>query len=333
MPAGQGEFDRIARWFAPLAARLPGALGLRDDAGVLDLPAGRQLVVTTDAMVAGVHFLADADPADIAWKLLAVNLSDLAAKGADPLAYSLVTALPADLPADWLERFSAGLAAGQARWGIDLLGGDSVSTAGPVCLTISALGTVPRGRMVQRCGARPGDLVAVTGSVGDAWLGLQLLTGQAEFSVDPASGAALLSRLHRPEPRMGLISALRQFAHAAIDLSDGFAADLRHLAEVSGVRLRVSTDRVPLSPAAAAIVGQFPGLLSNLLAGGDDYEIAFSLSAEDWPALHDAAALAGVEVHVVGRVEPADPSIGAELVIEDVAGTRIVLQREGWQHY
>ncbi|MFM2044297.1 MAG: thiamine-monophosphate kinase [Pseudomonadota bacterium] len=347
-----GEFDRIERYLRPLAAGLPGALGLADDAAVLDVPAGMQLVVTTDAMVAGIHFLPGDPPGDIAWKLLAVNLSDLAAKGAQPFAYSLVTALPRDLPAAWLAGFTAGLAAGQDRWGVHLAGGDSVSTPGPISLTVSALGLVPAGRMVTRAGARPGDLVFVSGSIGDAALGLALVLGRLERGTDLAGEEALIARLRRPEPRLSLAPMLRDHATAAVDISDGLVADLGHVARASGVTLVVEAAKVPVSPAAAEQVGLWPGLLSDMLTGGDDYEVAFTAPAAAADAIGQAAAAAGVPVAVIGRVtdiweagqgqvgpgqagrgQGGRGQAGSGVRVIDRAGAPIELGPGGWRHF
>jgi len=325
---GLGEFDRIDRYLKPLAAGYPGALALSDDAALVAVPPGQDLVVTTDAMVEGVHFLPTDAPADIAHKLLAVNLSDLAAKGADPLAYSLVTGLPKTKGADWLAAFAGGLAAAQARWGIHLLGGDSVSTPGPVTLTVSALGLVPQGRMVRRSGARVGDDLYVSGTIGDAALGLAIAFSTLESPEDPRDRAALLDRLRRPEPRVPLASLLRDHATAALDISDGLVADLGHLARASGVRLVVEAASVPVSPAAAGLLAAWPGLLPDMLTGGDDYEVAFTAPAGLRDAIAAAAASAGVSVARIGRVEA-----GAGVVVLDRTGAALDLGKGGWQHF
>ena len=190
MAPGLGEFERIAQFYRPLARGFDGALGLTDDAGLLTVPPGRELVVTTDAMVAGIHYLAGEDPARLAKKLLRVNLSDLAAMGAEPLAYTLITALPPELDSDWVARLAAGLADDQQRYGIALLGGDSVSTRGPEVLSITALGTVEAGQALRRSGARPGDTIFVSGTVGDGVLGLEAARGVLG-DIAPEQAAAL----------------------------------------------------------------------------------------------------------------------------------------------
>ncbi|WP_114393712.1 thiamine-phosphate kinase [Oleisolibacter albus] len=326
--AALGEFGRIERYLRPLAADFPGAFDLTDDAALVDVPAGQQLVVTTDAMVAGVHFLASDPPEHIALKLLAVNLSDLAAKGASPLGYSLVTALPKGTGEDWLARFAAGLADGQRRWGIHLLGGDSVSTQGPVALTLSALGLVPQGSMVRRAGARPGDRVVVSGSIGDAALGLRLVLGQLDAPHERSVYEMLVDRLRRPEPRLALAPALRMSASAAVDVSDGLVADLAHLARASGVRVIIEAARVPVSDAAATLLAQVPDLMATMLTGGDDYELAFTVAPARMEALRQAAAAAGVEVTEVGRVEA-----GSGVQVQDRDGTVLDLAAGGWQHF
>ena len=325
-PAG-GEFGRIARLFRPLAAGFPGALGLKDDAALVDVPAGFQLVVTTDAMVEGVHFLGTDDPAQVAAKLLRVNLSDLAAKGADPYAYSLVTGLPRGLPEEWLEGFAAGLAADQAAYGIHLIGGDSVSTPGPAVLTVSALGLVPEGRMVRRGGARDGDLVMVTSTIGDAALGLRLALGRP-LDATAEEGAFLLRRLRRPEPRTALAAALREHATAAADVSDGLLADVGHIAAASGLRAEVRADAVPLSPAGRRLSEGDAGLLPTMLTGGDDYEVVFTLPPARRDALLAAATAAGVPVAEIGVMRA-----GGGVVLLDGQGRDVTPAALGWQHF
>src|SRR5271154_5406092 len=244
-----GEDDLIARYFAPLAA--PAGLGLKDDAALLRPPAGRDLVVTTDALVAGVHFFAD-DPADaIARKALRVNLSDLAAKGAEPIGFLLDLALPSDWTTAWLEAFAAGLGEDAAAYRCPLLGGDTVKTPGPLTLAITALGAVEPGRMPARGGVRPGDRLYVSGAIGDAALGLRLRLGQGP-SLDEASRRYLMDRYLLPQPRLALVPAMARHARAGMDVSDGFIGDLTKMLRVSGVPARVELERLPLSPAAAA---------------------------------------------------------------------------------
>ena len=237
-----GEFGRIDRYLKPLAAGFPGALGLTDDAAVFSIPADRELVITTDALVAGVHFLPDDPPADIAAKLLRVNLSDLAAMAADPLAYSLVTSLPADIGDDWLAAFAAGLAENQQRYGIHLMGGDSVSTPGPITLSVTAFGLVPKGQALRRRTTGTDDLIFVSGTIGDAALGLRVLQGK----LNAADPDPLIERYRRPQPRLALVPMLRHFATAGLDVSDGLVADLG--ASLRGLRSSRHDPRRPRAP-------------------------------------------------------------------------------------
>ncbi|MGH7125274.1 MAG: thiamine-phosphate kinase, partial [Stellaceae bacterium] len=271
-----GEFERIARFFAPLAA--PEALGLVDDVAIIPGPPGQQYVLKTDAIVEGVHFLPD-DPADqVAQKLLRVNLSDLAGKGATPVGYLLTTALPRERDEAWLERFAEGLARDQKEFGIGLLGGDSVATTGPATLSVAAVGRVRTGETVLRSGAKPGDTVFVSGTLGDGALGLKALRGELS-ELSPAHRDFLTDRYRLPRPRLNLGRALVGIAHAMMDISDGLVADLRHICETSGVGAVVEAERLPLSPAARAAISADGSLVMAVLAGGDDYELLFTAPA------------------------------------------------------
>ena len=327
-----GEFDRIRRYLAPLAAGCPGALGLTDDAALLRVPADRELVVTTDAMVAGVHFLEDDPPADIAAKLLRTNLSDLAAMGAGPFGYSLVLSLPRETDETWLAAFAGGLAADQRRYGIPLIGGDSVSTRGPVTLAVSALGLVPVGTaLTRRVAASPEDrALFVTGSIGDAALGLRFVLGDLDASAAPADDrAALIARLRRPEPRLAVGQALRGLADAAIDVSDGLVADIGHICEVSGCAAVIESARLPLSAPARALLRRRPDLIATVLAGGD-YELAFAAPAARRSELAALAGSLGVAITEIGRLETGPPG---RVMVLDTAGQAMALGTGGWNHF
>ncbi|WP_448203465.1 thiamine-phosphate kinase [Azospirillum sp. sgz302134] len=326
---GLGEFGRIARHFKPLAAGFPGARGLADDAAVFGIPPDQELVVTTDAMVAGVHFLPDDAPGDIAAKLLRTNLSDLAAMGAVPHAYTLVTALPKSVGEDWLAAFAAGLGEDQRRFGIGLAGGDTVTTSGPITLSVTAFGLVPKGRALPRRGGRVGDRVFVTGSIGDAALGLQAVFGKIEVA-DEAARSHLLRRLRRPDPRTGVGPRLLGIATGCLDVSDGLVADLGHLCEESGCAAVLETTRVPLSDAARTVVGDEPARLALALTGGDDYELLFTAPEETRPALRALAEDSGVSITEIGRlVEGA----AGEVTVVDPQGQAMALAVRGWQHF
>jgi thiamine-monophosphate kinase len=321
---GLGEFERIARFFAPLAR--PEGLGLVDDAAAV--PAGeRDYVLKTDAIVESVHFLPDDPPERIAQKVLRVNLSDLAGKGATPFGYLLTTVLPARCGEAWLAAFAAGLAADQAEFGIGLLGGDSVATAGPITLSVAAIGTVPAGRMVLRRGAKPGDLVCVSGTLGDAALGLRVRRGElAELSA--VERQALVERYQLPQPRVALGPLLLGTATAMMDVSDGLVADLNHICDASRVGAVVELERLPLSPAARVAVACRPALIGAALAGGDDYELLFTVSQDLAATLSAIADAAGVPIAAIGRIEEGDRAR-----VVDGSGREVVLGETGYRHF
>jgi thiamine-monophosphate kinase len=327
-PGALGEFGRIARYFRPLAAQFPGALNLTDDAALIDVPAGQQLVLTTDAVVAGVHFLPTDAPGDVARKALRVNLSDLAAKGARPLAYTLTLAVGRDVADDWVEAFAAGLAEDQAQFGIALAGGDSVSTEGPVWVSITAFGLVDAGRMVRRSGARPGDVVLVTGSIGDAALGL--MVEQGRLVVDEADRAALVDRYRLPRPRTHLAAAIAAHAHAALDISDGLAADFGHLCRASRVIGQIAVSKIPQSAAARRATAAEPKLMARVLGGGDDYEVLLAAAADAVRPLKIAAEAAGIDLTTIGAITGADDNGRADLL--DDGGNRLTVEKPGWTH-
>jgi thiamine-monophosphate kinase len=320
-----GEFERIARFLAPLAA--PGALGLRDDVALIDGPDKQQYVLTADAIVEGVHFLADDPPPQVAQKLLRVNLSDLAAKGAVPVGYLLVTALPRARDEAWLEAFAGGLAADQATYAIELLGGDSTATEGPATLSITALGRVAAGRAVLRSGARPGDAVYVSGTLGDAALGLQAVRGELR-GIDAGARAFLADRYRLPQPRLALGQRLVGIAHAMIDISDGLVADLGHIADVSGVGAVIEAARLPLSPAARGVVAADPLRLAAALGGGDDYELLFTAAAEAGAALAELGRELSVPLSMIGRIEA-----GSGVAVVDEKGAMLAVPIAGYRHF
>ncbi len=311
------EFQIIARHFARLAG--PAALGLADDAAVLTPPAGRQLVISADAMVQGVHFLPDDPPETIGRKLLRVNLSDLAAMGATPLGYLLTVSVPKATSEAWFAGFAGGLAEDQERFGITLLGGDTTSTPGPISLSATVLGHVAPGAALTRAGARAGDGIWVTGTIGDGALGLRALRGEM---ADPSG--FLAGRYRLPQPRLGL--GLAGIVSAAMDVSDGLLQDLGHLCRASGVGADIHAARVPLSDAARAAG---PDWLSLCLTGGDDYELLLAVPAASEPALHRACTGAQLAVTRIGSFvsEP-----GAFRVF-DGAGNLMPPGQAGWSHF
>ena len=318
-----GEFDLIAKYFAPLAANAPLAFGLTDDAAVLRPEPGQDIVVTTDCMVGGIHFLPADGPQAIAQKLLRVNLSDLAAKGAVPLGYVLALAMPKPSEADWLASFAAGLALDQAAFGINLLGGDTVSTPGPLTLTITAFGTVPQGTIIRRSGARAGDDVYVSGTIGDAALGLAQKLGRLDLPREAAG--ELLERLHRPVPRLELGQGLRGLATAGLDVSDGLIQDIGHIATTSGLACIVEAELVPRSSAAAQAGA---GWLATRLTGGDDYELVFTAPPDRRALLEALAVRLGVPVTRIGQM-----AAGSGVTVRQADGSGLVLPEGGYQHF
>jgi thiamine-monophosphate kinase len=319
MPAG--EFAFIARCLRPLATAR-GALDLTDDAALLDPAPGRQLVLAKDAMVAGVHFLEQDPPGQIAQKLVRVNLSDLAAMGAAPLGYLLALARARDTSDVWLAAFCAGLAADNAAFGIALLGGDTVATPGPLTLSLTAIGEIPSGAALLRRGAKPGDDIWVSGTLGDAALGLKVL--QRELDVTEEAGAPLIERYRLPQPRLALGQALRGVARAAIDISDGLVADLGHILEASGVGAELQADRLPLSAAARDL----PGARAAALAGGDDYELLFTAPRKRRAEVAALARQLDLPLTRIGAIRAA-----SGLSMLDAAGREIEVAIRGWQHF
>ena len=324
-----GEFELIARYLAPLAARSPGALGLKDDAALITPPEGAELVLTADALVAGVHFLEDDPPALVARKLLRVNLSDLAAMGARPLGYLLTVAWPQPFEESWVAGLASGLAEDQESFGISLLGGDTTRTPGPLTLSLTALGAVPRGRALKRSAACAGDLLYLSGWLGDAALGLKVCRGELP-GLSAGHRAYLADRYRLPRPRLALGQALAEsgLARAAIDVSDGLAADLGHILETSGLAARVDSGTLPLSEAARAALAADPALLETLITGGDDYELLIAVPPERAGEVPDLAARLDLPLTPIGRL-----ARGAGLSILDPAGREIRLSSGGWTHF
>jgi thiamine-monophosphate kinase len=328
MPSGEDRL--IQRFFRPLV-RDPGALGLADDAAVIAPPAGADLVLKTDGVIEGVHFFPD-DPADtVGRKALRANLSDLAAKGATPLGFLLSVALNDKADEKWLAAFAAGLGADAETYRCPLLGGDTDRTPGLVSVSIAAFGSLPHGTMVKRAGARAGDRIVVTGTVGDATLGLALRREPARAEragLSPPERAHLRGRYLLPEPRVALAGALRAHASAAIDISDGLAGDLMKLAAASGVSARVETARLPLSPAAQKMLATEPALLEAVLSGGDDYEILAAVPPAALPALQAAAEEAGIALREIGA---AGAGAGVEIIGPDKRP--MALSRPSFSHF
>jgi thiamine-monophosphate kinase len=301
-PEGSGEDRLIARHFRPLAKH-PGALGLADDAALLAPPPGCDLVLTTDGIIAGVHVFPDTPADAIARRALRVNLSDLAAKGAKPAGFLLAIALPDGITDEWLAAFARGLSEDAELYDCPLLGGDTDHTPGPLSVSITAFGTLPSGTIVRRGGATAGDALFVTGTVGDAALGLLLRKdAQAGAPLTAAQRNHLLTRYVLPEPRNALAETVRTHAAAALDISDGLAGDLAKLCRASGVTAQIDATRVPLSDAAGALIAGEAALLERVLTGGDDYEILAAVPAGKVEGFRAGARRAGITVTEIGRL-------------------------------
>jgi thiamine-monophosphate kinase len=305
------EFEVISRYFAPLAG--DGAFGLKDDAAVLPQRAGHDLIVSTDTIIEGTDFFAFDPAGTIAQKALRVNLSDLAAKGAEPAGYLLNLSLPHSVHEEWLAAFASGLARDQKEFGLSLLGGDTGATEGPLSIAVTAFGFVPTGKLVRRSGARAGDAVYVTGTIGDSGGGLAIFKRE-KHTLSDADRDTLTIRYRVPQPPVSFAAPLRAIAHASVDVSDGLIADLGHIASASGVRIVVEAERVPLSAPLNALWGE--QTLLRAVTAGDDYQIAFTAP----PGL--SGPFTGI-----GRVEAGE---GISLMR---AGQAVTVLKTGYRHF
>jgi len=324
-----GEDSLIARYFRPLA-KDPGAFGLTDDAAVLKA-LGEDIVVTTDAIVEGVHFLSDDPPHTVAKKALRVNLSDLAAKGASPAGFVLTLALRG-VDETWLAAFARGLEEDAGAFNCPLLGGDTVSTPGPLMVSITAFGRVPQDRMVHRSGAKPGDHIFVTGTIGDAALGLDILRNgkaAAALASDAASREMLIGRYRVPQPRSALALAIRAHAHAAMDVSDGLAGDLAKLCAASGMSAVIDLPAIPLSKATSAVLAGGAVSMDAIVSGGDDYEILCAVPQGAFGEFMQATGEVGVAASPIGTIMAGTSSPK----FLDAEGRELPLRRTSYSHF
>ena len=332
--ARPGEFELIARYLAPLASD-PAARGLIDDAAVLSPSGDKDLVLTKDALAAGIHFFADDDPGLIARKALRVNISDLAAKGAAPKGYLLALALPSDWTEDWISAFTTGLKADQERYGCSLLGGDTIRSADGLMISITAIGEVPRDKMVPRAGACAGDTIFVSGTIGDAGLGLVLRSGSktaADFDLPRSDAERLVGRYLLPEPRVALAPVLRDHVRAAMDVSDGLAGDVGHMCRAGGVAAEIRIDDVPLSDPFRRALQADPSLRTRAVRGGDDYEIVCAVAPENEAAFCKAAEKAGIPVAAIGRFTEGAGGGNAPVFV-DADGRPVDLGGSSFSHF
>ncbi|MBL8645110.1 MAG: thiamine-phosphate kinase [Rhodospirillaceae bacterium] len=321
-----GEFEFIRQLLAPLSQGAPGAFNLTDDAATVTVGHGCELVITKDALVAGVHFFADDAPDLIARKALRVNLSDLAAKGAKPVGFLMALALPDQISDDWLRAFTSGLAQDVTAFACPLVGGDTTATPGPLTISITALGEVKTGHFIRRSGALSGDILCVSGTIGDAALGLDAAKGAYE-ALSQEHRQYLLDRYRLPQPRLTLGQALANRDSACLDISDGLCADVGHICVQSGVGAVIDTTQIPLSAAAASVLRTTPAALMRVLTGGDDYELALAVPPANIAATQEHGRKVGVAVTPIGRFVE-----GNGVTVLDGNGQPLTLFSAGYRH-
>jgi thiamine-monophosphate kinase len=320
-----GEFSIIENLFAPLAGE--GAFALQDDAALFTPTPGQQLVLTKDAIAEGRHYLAGDPPGDVARKLLRVNLSDLAAKGATPRGYLLSCAWSETTSYEWMAAFAAGLAADQKQFGVELLGGDTIKAAGPSVFSLTAIGDVAAGKMVLRSGARPGDDLWVTGTIGDGALGLLAARGELDF-LSASDKDYLVQRYRVPEPPVSFGKELSGLASAALDVSDGLLGDLGHLCRSSEVGAKIRQESIPVSSATNACVVTRPDRWAPILSGGDDYQILFAAPVAKREAISSTAVSTGTTVTRIGEL-----TVDAKIAVLDAAGKPVDVSSTGFTHF
>jgi len=308
--------------FKPLAGEGAPALGLENDTAIYTPPEGCDLVLTKDVMIEGVHFLTSENAGVIAKRLLRANLSDLAASGAKPVGYLLGLVGKKAISDQWLRAFAASLRADQEEFGITLFGGDTTSGSDSLCLSLTALGTVKAGTALTRKGAKPGDLVFVSGTIGDAHLGLKCLKGEV------ARDDYLIGRFQKPEPRLRLGQELAGLASASIDISDGLVLDMENLARASGVGARVLADNIPLSETARKHIGGDRQKLISLITAGDDYELLFTVPASRRESIAGLARKAGLPISEIGEITESEI---CEIINSE--GKAIDFGKKGYRHF
>ncbi len=316
-----GEFDLIEKYFLPLAMGRNEAAGFKNDAAVLDIPAGKQLVVTSDTLTAGVHFFADQTPETIAKKALRSNISDLIAMGAESYCYQLCLSLP-EMNEAWLSAFSLSLAQDQAQYGLFLSGGDTTSTAGPLSISITAFGLVDEGKALTRRGAKEGDYIVLSGEIGDAWCGLQHLRGEL-------SAPKCVQKYYIPEIPAALTPFLADYASAALDISDGLIADLGHMASASGLAAQIELQKMVFSGPAAQLIAAGSVSTAQLLTGGDDYALVMAVAPDKYGAFCVKAAEAGIKLQHIGKFK----SGASKVSVLDKTGGALSFEKAGWQHF
>lgn len=323
------EFDIINTYFAPLTS--PEGLSLQDDAALLAPSERCEQVVTKDLLVAGTHFFPNDDPSKLAQKLWAVNCSDLAAMGAVPKSYFLGLALPKNTDEDWIKAFANGVKQALTLYGGALLGGDTTrhhDAKSPLVLSLTAIGEVPKGKALLRSGAKAGDELYVTGAIGDAYLGLQLLLGKLDASLLTVKESDVLKkRYHLPSARISFGQALQDIASACADISDGLVADAEHIALASDVGVDIQCEDIPLSPAAKKLCDQHVATIEQLITAGDDYELLVTVPPEKRQALHALSKQLNLPTTLIGKITKGQ---GVKVF---QAGQPVLLQQTGYRHF
>ncbi len=320
-----GEFEWIARHLAPLASE--NSFELKDDAALLDVPDGKQLVVTTDAILEGIHFLKQDPVGTIAQKALRVNISDIIAKGARPFAYSMALGVPDRWQDRDMESFAAGLAADQKTYGLKLTGGDTYRSPERLGVSITMFGAVASGQYKSRMGAKPGDILVVSGTIGDGAIGLKVAMG--ELLVEEADAKALVNSYHLPNPPYALVSIIAKHASASMDISDGLLGDCRKLCEASKVSVEIEKTLIPLSPPVERSLAKDAELWPLVLAGGDDYQCLCSVPRKRWSEFQHDCSAAGVKITEIGKFVKA----GANRISLSENGVPISQAVESFTHF
>ncbi|MCB2106684.1 MAG: thiamine-phosphate kinase [Rhodobacteraceae bacterium] len=321
------EFEFIREMLAPLSIGAPGARGLGDDAATIVPRAGHELVVTADTVIGGVHFREEDAPGLVARKALRVNLSDLAAKGAVPIGFLMCLSIPRGTDKAWLRAFTTDLGDDINVYGLPLLGGDTVSTPGPLTISITALGEVPTGEMLTRSGAKPGDAICVTGTIGDAALGLDFLRNKDSGEATTAGRDHAVDRYLLPQPRLKVGFAIRHLASASLDISDGLVGDIGHVCEQSKVGATIERSQIPLSPTMRKAIQDDDKAWRHVFGGGDDYEIAFTVPPGRIAEIQGIARTTGTPITVIGGVND-----GNSVRVVDESGGSVPVLHSGYRH-
>ena len=321
------EFELVKRHLEPLVLDREAAASLKDDCAVFGISSGHEVAISVDTLIADIHFFKNDPPKQIAQKVLRVNLSDLASSGAEPKFYFLAMSLPSTIGMDWIEQFCLGLGADQTKFGISLLGGDTTSTPGPLSLTVTVIGEVPKGKAIRRGGAIEDEDVYLTGVIGDAALALSLIKTKGLDSVSK-NFPVLLERYRLPQPRTVLAPDLRQIASACIDISDGLAADLEHICKTSGIAADIKISLLPISDAARVLIKEDKKKWETIISGGDDFELLFTAQPKFSSVIKRLSKEKNIQINCIGKTKK-----GSGVRFFDSKGKLFAVKKRGWQHF